>query len=244
MRRGTPTSKATTPARGRRLSPSSKARLTIASVTVVGLLCWTVVPGFASSLGADDGDRDCRMPCAGTPGCCCKPEPAPEEPRIDVPLAAEVLEPESKESCPRDCATLTVVTGVSTARTAGGIHRIDGPPSIGVLRAVAPHAAIDQHLLDVARPRGPPAPVRSRLGLACRRSNTTTGPPSITTEFPMKNSPTRGSSAPEHCCARRSVPSSTHGFRDSVFVVLSTTIASRHDEGFERRGCVEVWGTT
>lgn len=245
MRRGTPANSVAALARGRWRGPSPKGRRTIASVTVVGLLSWAVVPTFAYSLGADDGASECRMPCAGTSHCCCGHEPASEKSRIEVPLAAEVLEPEAKESCPRDCATLTVVTGVSTAKTVGDIHRVDRPHSIGELRTLDPDAAIDQHLLAVARPRGPPAPVRGGRGAACRRSNTPTGPPSLTTEIPIENSPIRGSSEPGHGCARRSAPPSIHGFKDEVFIVLFTTFASRHDEGFDRRGCrEEVRGTT
>ena len=200
-------------------------RRVMALGVVLGVLAWAVLPAYSFPFDTDTGSTTCRMACADTAHCCCKPAATAEEPKNDRSSGTELSTPATRESCPRDCATLTVVPGSSTARSANGVGRLATPEGNETLLAVDLVAAIQQELFDVARPRGPPAPQREDLSPARVSPNTPGACASLLGRFPAKTRAGSGSSESRHSSVRRSIRSSFNVFepRDSR---MSPTLAS------------------
>jgi hypothetical protein len=149
----------------------------------LGVLSWAVLPVVSFSLNSDTGSSTCRMACADTAHCCCKPAAAANATKHDPFPETELSALATLESCPRDCATLTIVPGTSTARSARGVERLAAPGVEPTSRAVEPHTAIHQGLFDVAQPRGPPTRGWNDLFIARTSSDTPIACASLLSEF-------------------------------------------------------------
>jgi hypothetical protein len=193
---------------------------------VLGVLAWAVLPASSFPIDQDAGATTCRMACADTPSCCCKPAATADEPKHDRSSGAELSTPATRESCPRDCATRTVVPGTSTARSAQGVHRLATPEGNETLLAVDIIVAIQQELFDVARPRGPPAQEREDLSPARVPPNTPGSCASLLGRFSAKTRAGSGSSESRHSSVRHFIQTSFNVFEPRVSS-LSTTLASR-----------------
>jgi hypothetical protein len=202
------------------------ARRVIAVAVTVGVLSWAVLPAYSFPLDSETGSTTCRMACADTAHCCCKPVATTKEPKNERSSGPALSTPATRASCPRDCATLTVVPATSTARSAQGVHRLATPEENETLLAVDLVAAIQQELFHVARPRGPPAQEREDLSPARVSPNTPGACASPLGRFSAKTRAGSGSSESRHSSVRRSIQSSFNVFEPRVSS-LSTTLASR-----------------
>jgi len=200
------------------------ARRVIAVAVTVGVLAWAVLPA-SFPIDQDAGTTTCRMACADTPSCCCKPAATAEEPKSERSSGAELSTPATRASCPRDCATLTVIPGTSTARSAQGVHRLATPEENETLLAVDLVAAIQQEHFDVARPRGPPAQERVDLSPARVSPNTPGACASLLGDFSFISRAGSGSSESRHSSVRHLIQTSFNVFEPRVSS-LSTTLAS------------------
>jgi len=198
---------------GRRDRSRSGARLVIAVIVVLGVLSWAVVPAFSLSLSidSDTGSQVCRMACAGTSHCCCGPPPSARKAKRSPSTETELSNLATIESCPRDCATLTVVPGTTTARSATGVHRLTAPGAGQMHHGHELHAATQQELYDVARPRGPPPEARNDRSIARASSDTRSVFASLRSGFPGTARSTSGSSESRHPSAWRSNSQSFNG---------------------------------
>jgi hypothetical protein len=193
------------------LRSRSGVRPVMALIVVLGVLSWAVIPAFPlpTSLGSDTGSQVCRMACAGTSHCCCVPtQPAQKTARGSSP-ESELSSLATIESCPRDCATLTVVPGTTTARSAAGIHRLTAPGAGQMHYGADLRAAVQQELYDVARPRGPPIEARNDRSIARAPSDTPSAFASLRGEFPGTTRVDSDSSESRH-------PSAWHSNQQSV----------------------------
>ena len=187
--------------------PASGVRRFTAVAVVLGVVAWAALPVLSFPLDGDTGSTTCRMACAGTPGCCCKP--TADEPKHTRSSGTELSTPATRESCPRDCATLTVVPGTSTARSANGVHRLAAPGAAHTTHATETHAALHQGLFDVARPRGPPTEARNDRSIARASSDSASGFASLrSSESPETMRLGSGSSESRHFSAWHSIQQS------------------------------------
>ena len=203
-------------------------RVTAVAVTV-GVLAWAVLPAYTFALGSDTGTTTCRMACADTPDCCCKPALTAGAPRNDRFSGAELSAPAARESCPRDCATLTVVPGTSTARWTNGVHRLSAPGADQILHTYETYAAIHQGRFDVARPRGPPAQEREDLSPARVSPNTPGACASLLGKSLANACAGTGSSESRHSSVRHPSQASFNQ-REPRVSDLSTTLASHRSK--------------
>ena len=203
---------------------ASGVRRVIAVAVTLGVLAWAVLPAFSFPVVSDTGSTTCRMACADTAHCCCKPAARDEEPKNDLSSGAELSTPATREACPRDCATLTVVPGTSTARSADGVHRLAAPGAAQILHAFEIREAIHGGRFDLARPRGPPARRRENLSPARVSSNTPGACVSLLGKFLTKTRAGSGSSESMHSSVRHSIQSFFNVFEPRVSD-LSTTLA-------------------
>lgn len=203
-------------------------RRVIAVAVAVGVFAWAVLPAFSFPLDSDTGSTTCRMACADTAECCCKPASA-QPSKNDRSSGTEMSTPATTESCPRDCATLTVVPGISTVRSANAAHRLGAPDAEHTSHLIETLDAARQELLDVAQPRGPPAPRRNGLSIARVSPNTSGVRASRLVEFPRTIGAGSGSSESMHSSVRWSTHPSSIVLepRDSS---LSTELASRRGQ--------------
>ena len=201
--------------RGRRdgLRSRSGARLAVAVIVVLGVLSWAVVPAFSLSVSidSDTGSQVCRMACADTAHCCCKPSASARETNHRQSPGPGLSSLETRESCPRDCATLTVVPGTTTARSAIGVHRLTAPGAGQMHYGHELHAATQHELYDVARPRGPPTEARNDRSIARASSDTPSVFASLRSGFPRTARSIPGSSESRHSSAWRPDNQSING---------------------------------
>ena len=209
--------------------PALGVRRVAAIGVVLGVLAWAVVPTYSFPIDRDAGSTTCRMACADTPSCCCKPAGKAEEPWSDRSTGAELSPPATHESCPRDCATLTVVPGTSTARSTSGVERLVTPEENETLREADLATALQQELFEVARPRGPPAQEREDLSPARVSPNTSGACASLLGKSPAKTRAGSGSSESRHSSVRHPIRSSFNVFEPRVSY-LSTTLASHRSK--------------
>ena len=205
---------------GSRLAAGSRR---VAALTVaLGVLCWAVLPAFSFSSSErfddDTGASACRMSCADSKHCCCKPAATREESKKRVVHDFELSGRTPTESCPRDCATLTVVPGASTARSDKGVQRLAVPGADAMLHPAQAHAAIDQGLFDVARPRGPPAREANVEFLARVSTGTPAACASLHGEIPSEAHHPSGSSESRHPSAWHSDSQFMNGFEPRCLV--------------------------
>jgi hypothetical protein len=193
------------------------ARRVAAVAVALGVFLWAVLPVLSFPLDSTTGSTACRMACADTADCCCKPAES-RRPKKDRTSETELSTPATTESCPRDCATLTVVPGTSIARSAIGVHRLNAPGAEFTTHFFETHAATRQGLLEVARPRGPPTQSRSDLFFA-RVSWNTSGPCAFPfAGLPNKESACSDSSESRHPSVRPSFQPLSSAFEPRVFV--------------------------
>ena len=203
-------------------------RITAVAVAL-GVVAWAVLPVLWFPLDSQTGSTTCRMACADTPDCCCKPATA-QQPTNDRASGTELSTPATTESCPRDCATLTAVPGTSTARSASGVHRLGSPGVERTAHTIDTHAAVQQGLFDVAQPRGPPTQDRNGFRLARVSPNTPGACASCLAEFPQKTRAGSGSSESGYTPARDPIHPSSCRFEPRDFT-QSTRLASRRGQG-------------
>ena len=208
---------------------ASAMRCVTAIVVVLGVLAWAALPAFSFSLDRDTGSTTCRMACANTPDCCCKPVEArkSDQHRTSGP---ELSTPARSGACPRDCATLTVVPGTSTARFTDGSPRLGTPDSQHAAHPFEMPAELRQGLYDVARPRGPPTRSRDRFSLARVSQNTPVSCASLLGEPLQDTVAGSGSSESTYWPARRRVHPRSFQFKPSGSA-NPTTLASRRGQG-------------
>lgn len=196
---------------------ASGLRRFTAVAVATGVLAWALLPAFSFPIDSDTGSTTCRMACADTPDCCCKPTAA-REPKNDHTPGAELSTPATTRSCPRDCATLTVVPGTSTARKATGVHRVGAPGTAHTAHSVEAHVAIQQELLEVAQPRGPPAQDLDDRSSTRVSPNTPGACAPTLGEFPQKTQAGSGSPESGPSSARNSIRQSVSAFEPSLIV--------------------------
>jgi len=193
------------------------SRRVAAVAVVLGVLLWAVLPVLSFPLDSTTGSTTCRMACADTSDCCCKP--AESQPsKNDRTTGAELSTPATTGACPRDCATLTVVPGTSIARSATGLHRLGAPGTEFTSHSFETHAATRQGVLDVSRPRGPPTRNRNDLLVARVSPDTLRSCAFPFGELPRTNSARPGSSESRHSSARPSFQPFSNALEPRVFV--------------------------